>query len=302
MFVGTILVLTYLVVTLIRWVQTLSTLGSMGDTLAKVETNASKGLAEFRANPCLGMTGVRPQGLADFEIRANKTGYIGMVLAHELNDWANKYGCHVHIPHYVGNLVSHDDVLFEIFVLKQGTDDKMAGRADVFGVCQDELTKTLNKFAQIQPQRNTYQDPRFGMSVLGEIGHRTLSEGINDPSTGNRVLTLITQLLIDTKPADDDNEMYEQVSILPLTANMFIEPLFTPLARDGLGSFDFMLHMIVCLAKIHNNAPERAMQDAARQEADIIYGMLHEHYKREIDRQTIIDVWNKAFKTDKVNG
>lgn len=297
MFIGTILVLFYLVVTLIRWVQTLSTLGSMGDTLAKVETYATDGLANFRANPTLGMASQKPQGVANIQVKSMQTGYIGTVLAKALNDWADEHRCHIHIAHNVGDFVSHDDVLFEIFIVdnKQNNDEQSNHKHESF--TDDDLPKTLGQYVKIVPQRNMYQDHRYGMSVLGEIGHRTLSVGVNDPSTADRVLTLMTRLLIDTKPSDDKMDSYERVSILPLTADMFIKPLFVPLARDGIGSFEFMKHMLVCLAKIYHNAPERQMQQAAFDDAKTIYQMIYAHYD-QLDRDIIDGVWREHFGVD----
>lgn len=288
-FIGTMIVLFYLVIVLIRWVQTLSTLGSMGDTLSKVGKYAKEGLAKFRASATLDIMGKKPNTVADLHIYSTQTGYIGTVLAKELNDWADKNHCHIHIPHNIGDFVSFNDVLFEIFILKSTQQHDFA--------TQDDLTKTLNQYVHIQPQRNMYEDPRYGIMVLGEIGHRTLSVGVNDPATADRVLTLITQLLIDTK-ADENNDKtgYEHISIMPLRADMFITPLFLPLARDGLNSFDFMMHMLVCLAKIYNNAPELLMRESALTQAKKIYDMAYHHYEYEADKKVIKQVWQSHFE------
>lgn len=298
MFVGTVLVLIYLIVTLIRWVQTLSTLGSMGDTLIKVEKNASEGLARFRNSPNFGMMDKPPVGSADLCIVANQTGYLNYLLVADLQQWAEKHHCHIHIRHCMGSFISRDTPLFDIYVLplpKQS--DKQTDVCDVYQMDSNDIRQALNELIHINPSHSHHQDPRFGMLVLGEIGHRSLSQAVNDPSTAERTMTLITRLLIDTKASDDEITQYTHLSIKPFTANIFIESVFLPLARDGVGSFDFMMHMLACLAKIHHHAPEPEMRQAALTEGQKIYQLIHHYHDYTPDRQLLTALWVREFGT-----
>ena len=59
-FLSTIIVLLYLIYTLIRWVQTISGLGSLNDALSKIENKSRTSLSIYRAQPDLGAKHSKP--------------------------------------------------------------------------------------------------------------------------------------------------------------------------------------------------------------------------------------------------
>ena len=61
LFLGTLAVLAWLLVTLVRWVRTLSSLGSMTNTLRKVEDVAFDTLADYWRRPFLGAAPGAPE-------------------------------------------------------------------------------------------------------------------------------------------------------------------------------------------------------------------------------------------------
>jgi len=59
----------------------------------------------------------------------------------------------------------------------------------------DDLTRLINDCIVIDTTRSFEQDPRFGLIVLGEIGSKALSAGINDPGTAIDIISRQTRIL-----------------------------------------------------------------------------------------------------------
>lgn len=76
LFVSTILLLMYLIYTSIRWVHTLSKLGTLGTTIGKIEAAAGEPLSNYRAQSNFGATGIQPSSDPTFQIFIFKTGYL----------------------------------------------------------------------------------------------------------------------------------------------------------------------------------------------------------------------------------
>ena len=115
LFVSTILVLMYLIYTLIRWVHTLSQLGTLTNTIAKIEEAAGHALREFRTYPHYGATGQRPQGSPAFQISSPSTGYLTNFDIEGLEALANTHQLHLHLEHMPGKFLDPQLPLVSIY-------------------------------------------------------------------------------------------------------------------------------------------------------------------------------------------
>lgn len=286
MFVGTLLVLIYLVFTLIRWVQTLSSLGSLGDTLKKIEAVAKQGLAEFRRHPHLGINGTLPPTLRAWATAADATGYLVHLNLEELNQWAEKNQCHVHIAQRINSLVSKQTVLFELYPSPESP--------LINGDRWQEIDDELRNHALIETNKANYQDPFYGLIVLTEVGHRALSAAVNDPATAEQTMSLMTHLLIDTEKSDDETDNYKYLSIEAVDWQQATQ-MYLTLARDGIGSYDFVHNILIYLNLLHLNAPEAELRTAAKHTAAEIYDMAMQHIDYELDKERLQRLWQEKF-------
>ena len=115
LFISTILVLMYLIFTLIRWVQTLSQLGTLNTTINKIEETATETLSKFRAQPSLGAIGIRPEAEPQFVICAPQTGYFTNFDIETLAEIAEKFELHLHFVYMPGKFVDPSSAIIEIF-------------------------------------------------------------------------------------------------------------------------------------------------------------------------------------------
>src|SRR5690606_32181888 len=63
--------------------------------------------------------------------------------------------------------------------------------------------------------RTFESDPRYGMIVLGEIGDKAMSAGINDPGTGIVVIDTAARLLLDWKE-EPVEVRYDRIHVQPI--------------------------------------------------------------------------------------
>ena len=253
LFVGTVLVLLYLIITLIRWVRTLSSLGLLGNTLAKIEKAAQTAIDDYRAHASMGALNGPEQPAAGSPILADAVGYLRHIDLPALNKLGSSLQAPIHIRTRPGDLIGPDTVL--AIVASQIDADTAASVRQLFIVSQE---------------RSYDQDPRFGLLVLSETAQRALSPATNDPGTAIQAMTIMTRLLVRLgQPADEQQRQkvpqLPYVTLLPLHTDCLIHDGFDPIARDGAGLLEVLSRMQQLLAMIASATP--ALQSAARTQA-----------------------------------
>ena len=101
LFVSTLAVLAYLVVTLIKWVHTLASLGRMGNTIDKIERATLAAMQRYRQSPTMGAVLASPAGaqLAPSAqlVAADGVGYVRSIDMASLQHLADKHKLPLHI-------------------------------------------------------------------------------------------------------------------------------------------------------------------------------------------------------------
>ncbi|MBE7219343.1 MAG: DUF2254 domain-containing protein, partial [Caulobacteraceae bacterium] len=181
LFAVTILMLVWVAVTLLRWLDQLLDIARVGHAVDKVEAAAREAIgSRFGA-------GLDPAGWSDppedtLELESGEVGYVANVDVERLRKLAHKHGLELWVTASPGAFVHARYAL-----LRVRTDRPLPPEAAV----------ALRAAFDVADGRSYDQDPRFGFVVLGEVAAKALSPGINDPGTAIDVIGTAVRLLTD---------------------------------------------------------------------------------------------------------
>lgn len=252
LFVCTVFVLIYLVVTLIMWVNTLSRLGGLNNTVGKIFQAASGALRQYGENPDLG-TAAAPQ---DFRptcaLNARRSGYLNVIDLPAAQTWAKAHDAHVYIDARPGDFLLPSQKIIQIR-MPDGTLD------------EDDICALQNTLF-IENTRSYPQDPRHGLIVMSEVAQRAITPSGNDTGTVFHALTMLTRLLLEEIPHGGTlpEVRYDRVSLRPFPAEELVGQPFMPIIRAAADDYDISLRIQILLADIAQHAPQEKMRRAAK--------------------------------------
>ena len=302
LFVSTCLVLAWLMFTLLRWVRTLSSLGRLGNTLARIEKAALEAMAGHWAEPFMGAQPGEADGRAleaaagSVCVRADDLRALRRVDVQGLQDWAAAHGCTVHVRVRAGEQVGPGRLL-AIVVPDADADADADGAADTSPA---SVAKGVLAHLQFDAERTFDQDPRFGVIVLREAGQRALSAAINDPGTAIACLNAIARVILKGQHEGlaaraDAPRRHDRVTLRPLDATDFLEDGFDPLARDGAASFEVMLRVQKLLALVADQSRDAALASDARRRAVFARDCGLQGMAQAQDREALAAVHHRLF-------
>lgn len=250
----TLVVVIIIVVTLLRWIDYLLRLGRVGETTKQVEMAATRAMRERKRAPYLG--GVPAERLEKgipanaTAIRSRQIGYVQHVDVEALDEYARGAGGRVHVAALAGSFVGTSRPLAWCWGMQETPDlDKIAAAFTV------------------GDERSFDQDPRFGLCVLGEIGLRALSPGVNDPGTAIDVIGRAVRVLaIWTEEDEGADIVYENVYVPSIAIEDLMEDVLTPLSRAAGGSVDVHIRLQKAFAVLAATGDAR-YHDVARRNA-----------------------------------
>lgn len=251
----TIAILLVVVVVLLRWIDYLSVLGRMGETLQRVEQATTKAMDQRLSRPCLGGRPQRRGTQGRYSLFASETGFVQHVSMDILQHLAEKNDDTLHVHVLPGAFVEPSALIIS-------SDQAM----------DDARCQALRNAVLIGTSRTFDHDPRFGLVVLGEIATRALSPGVNDPGTaldvmGTSVRTLahwVQCLHAQTGPAE---VLFDRVSAPPLDEAGMLDDVFLPLARYGAGAAEVGLGLqrsLASIRRLHHPAFDAATVQLSR--------------------------------------
>ncbi|KQT83175.1 DUF2254 domain-containing protein [Aurantimonas sp. Leaf443] len=220
LFAVTILVILFIVVTLLRWIDHLSRLGRVTETTQRVEAVTLEALEERRREPCLGgvplLDAARAIPASARPVRSRRIGYVQHVDTGALSALAREGKGRVFVVAIPGDFVDTREPIAFLDGVEEGEE---AARACF----------------TVSDTRSFDQDPRYGGIVLAEIASRALSPATNDLGTAIGVIGRAVRLLAAwAETADTPAEpAYPHVHVPPLALGDLFDDFFTPLARDG---------------------------------------------------------------------
>ncbi len=250
----TMVVLAMVVLAILRWIEHLSRLGFMDDTLDQIETKARAALEIRRKRPSLGahpLSAAAPIPGGSRKVRAGRGGYVQFIDTGAISSYAEQAGVEFYLAVLPGDHVTHETPL-----------GHMIGGNDAQN---DQIREAIH----IGRVRTADQDPRFGLLVLSEIASRALSLGVNDPGTAIDVAFRLERLLLDhARPGDEVHEVvYPRVHAPVLTDAHLVGDAFNAMSRDGAKLIEVALRLQHGLRVLRGRgAPEMAAaaEDMAR--------------------------------------
>lgn len=216
LFIGTTLLIAWIALILLRWIDTLTRFGRVEDAIRRVEEAAIKAIEAHRGPILLAGRSDLPVPVGRTTIPAPATGYITVVDRKALNKCAIDAEAKVSICAPAGTMVNRGDAM-------AWTD------VDVDEDCRREMAAAFD----VADEREFAEDPRFGMVVLAEIGSRALSPAINDPGTAISVLNAGQRVIEALATARSGPIPCQAVDDPPLELEAMVEDLILPAARDG---------------------------------------------------------------------
>ncbi|MFZ8755861.1 DUF2254 domain-containing protein [Microbacterium sp. HMH0099] len=254
LFVGTLIVIAIVVVTLLRWISHLSTFGRMADVIDRVETAAGVALEDHARMPTLGARPARPLPAGAASAHAEQVGYVTHVDVAGLQRLATAHDLEIHVRATPGRIA-----------------DARTPLASVRGKVDDTVASTIRRCFRIERHRTFEQDPRFGVIALTEIGSRALSPATNDPGTAIEVIAALQRVFTRTLQAAAPVDVrYDRVFVEAPELSDLLADAFRPLARDGARDVEVQIRLQKCLASLAETAPRHAddLRDASRAALD----------------------------------
>jgi len=245
-FAFTVLVVALVVVAILRWIEHLSRLGSMDETIGQVAERARRTLARQRAAPSLGARPLPARNAIPDAARPVPAAR----------------GGHVQFVDMAGLSASAEQAGAEIYVVAVPGDFVVAGAPLAFVFPGEAATRGLIAPAfEIDAVRSFDQDARFALLVLSEIASRALSPGLNDPGTAIDVIGRLERLLAECDPADSEVR-YPRLWAAPVRVEDLVSDAFDAIARDGAGMVEVMRRLFAALNRLRAGG-DVAMAQAA---------------------------------------
>ncbi len=283
----TVGVLIVIVVYLIRWVLHLQGFGQLIDITRQIEETTRNQFKERLSNPCLGatpFTGDLPEGARP--LKAWESGYIQQIYPEALNAVAKEHEVALYLTEDIGSFVFLNAPVLHVVTNGANPDWK--------ALCEDVRGSLI-----LGDLRTYDQDPRFGLIVMGEVGSKALSPGINDPGTAIDVITRIGRILSDyqdeTKTMPD--EKLDHIHVRPLDPDDLLRDGFGALSRDGATTLEVQQRLQQTLSGLMKH-PDQGLRAAARRRAKIELQRALEALVFETDRETLCASADKSINLD----
>ncbi len=254
LYAGTIVVILFIVVTFLRWIQHIARFGRVSDTIDRVERAATEAVRTMTQR-------VRFDGACLPTIPSEASilhhdaiGRIAHVDLARIGEIAAAVDTDIHLVSLPGHLA---DPAKPLLWTRVGLDYHQIA--------------LLRKAFTIEHQRSFDHDPRFGLVVLGEIAARALSPAVNDPGTAIAVIEAGTRVLASVlrHQPEPDRGPPPHVIVPPVAFSDMIEDLYRPIARDGAATIEVGLRLQKALAALVV-IDEKAKTDCRRQARDAL--------------------------------
>lgn len=220
LFVVTLGVILIIIAILLQWIDRLTRLGRVGETIRMVEKVTKKALKHRIDRPSLGgmlLEHYRPE-VSHHAITHPDIGYIQHIDMAQLSDLFEERGLTLFIQAPPGHFNdSHAPIAYSSLPVS----------------AEDE--HTIQSSFTIHDDRSFDHDPRYGLIVLSEIASRALSPAMNDPGTAIDVISTALRLLAPwVKPREHTAEiLFPRVYVPAVHTEDLFKDLFMPISRDG---------------------------------------------------------------------
>lgn len=182
-------------------------------------------------------------------------GYLQRIYPEALNALAEKHDVRFYLTQSIGHFAFLNAPLLAADAVGDAPD-------------WDALTEEIKESVILGDVRHYEQDPRFGLIVMGEIGSKAMSPGVNDPGTAIDVITRIERILseYEDETASEPEQLLAHLSVAPLDPADLLRDGFGALSRDSAGTLEVQMRLQQTLAGLMRH-PDEELCKAAREMA-----------------------------------
>lgn len=261
LFVFTLPLVVVTVASLIRWIQHITQLGRIEDSIERLERASTAAIEKHRRTPQFGGASwspdTDPPDADAIPLLTETAGYV---------------------QHFdIAALASQLAPTQRVWVLARpgafvGPNRPLAlvARAESGESLPADVLVALRKAWLVGDTRNFDQDPRFGLCVLAEVASKALSPAINDVGTAIGVLGRLVRVLATLDRGDDESPeptRHDNVLVRPIAALDMLQDAFRPVARDGANAVELGLRLQATLAHVARLHPRADVLEGAMGEA-----------------------------------
>lgn len=221
------------IITFVRWVDSIARLGRMGSTIEKIENATLKALRRRRDAPNLRGLPISSRKEGAKAVYSNTVGYVQQIDMDDLENWAQENEAKIIVNALPGTFVTPSQAIAYIVAGREAKSDENCHRVeDAFHVGPDRLFD---------------DDPRFGFAVLSEIASRALSPAMNDHGTAIDIIGTLVRLMVHwQEPAGESDSAAKKcprIEVSEISTSDLFDDAFTAIARDGAGVIEVSVRL-----------------------------------------------------------
>lgn len=237
LFVFTCLIIFMIVWTIIRWIEELSKLGRVHETILKIEKSACIAFHKNGKNPNRYCNTYLESPKLVLSIKSNEVGYVQSIDFEKLNKFSHKIKSEIFIKANPGFFVHKNSSIVDIKIEDIVLDQK-------------KVTEEVNDFFVIDNDRSIENDPRYNLTILSEVASRALSSGVNDPGTAIDALRSATKVFhhwISVRKNREREIKYSRLFVQEITLEEFFDDFFRPISRDSAEFIEVLVRLLEAL-------------------------------------------------------
>lgn len=273
LFAGYCFMVGWVLISFVRWVDRVSKLGRMGDTLERVEEACREAFSSPEAMGTLGAKPVSGDPVSGAGVKPDVIGYLQNIDISALDAIAGEIGTTIRVMERPGAFVDPHDSLVTVVDCD---------------ALEDDIEDRIRAAFQMGDERRVGSDPRFGLILLSEIADRALSPAVNDPGTAIAVLGIQIRLMETwSNHINETNEIeFENVEVAALDPEDLLDDAFTAISRDGAAMFEVGSRIQKSLAVLARIGNER-LTNAARRHSKLALEQAELSLKTETHKKLI---------------
>lgn len=223
LFVCTIGIVILIIITFIRWIERLTTLGRVNETNGLIEKAAAKAITLRAHKPTFGcnlLTTIPSELSGKNMLTAEEGGYVQYFNVQKLSALADENGVDIYVLATPGNYI-----------------DPGAALAVLSKTVSEENLTALRGCFTLAEQRAFEHDPRFGLCVLAEVASRAMPA--NDHGTALDIVVRLGRILaLYIAEKQPDEVEFKRLWVRELCIDDLFQDAFNLIARDAAGAFE----------------------------------------------------------------
>jgi uncharacterized membrane protein len=230
----TLCLIAVVVVTLIGWINKLSSIGGVEEAVDRVERATRRAFQAAQSFYGIRRTAADLTGAQ--AVHSDMIGYVQHMDQTLLGKLTETLGVTIHVAAPPGSYVGPTHPL-----------------AMVETEPDEDLWRDIRSAFVIGGQRTFDADPRFGVLVLSEIASRALSPAVNDPGTAIDVVGTLTRILAESCKVRREAKpeiRYPRLTVPEIDPADIFADAFRGIARDGAGLVEVQVRLQKGLATL----------------------------------------------------